>query len=334
MTPRSHRRRMARLVPGALHAVARTTLRPTSRVLRPSAPGIAAMEALLGGILHTVARPRPDTRVVPVDTTTHRGRIRGEWVQAGRARQAPLDGPALLYLHGGAFVACSPRTHRGLIAELSAASGLPVFALTYRKAPDHPHPTASDDAARALSWLRTTGDHDRPIALAGDSAGGWLALTLTRHALATGTPPASLLLLSPLVDLTLGRAFTRQAMARTPDPFAVPAAALRMVTAYLGTTSPRAPDVCILDTDLSGFPPTMVHVGSTEMLLDDARDLADQLSAAGVDVRLHVWRRQLHVFPALYRLVHHARTALRLSGTFLADTTARPHPQPERLLPA
>lgn len=96
----------------------------------------------------------------------------------------------------------------------------------------------------------------------------------------------------------------------------------------------RACDVCILDTDLTGFPPTMIRVGSTEILLDDARDLADQLTAAGVDTRLHVWRGQLHVFPALYRLVRHARTALQLSGTFLTDTAARPRPQPDQLFPA
>jgi epsilon-lactone hydrolase len=130
------------------------------------------------------------------------------------------------------------------------------------------------------------------------------------------------------------RAFARQAAARTPDPFAVPAAALRMVVAYLATIHARACDVCILDTDLTGFPPTMIRVGSTEILLDDARDLADQLTAAGVDTRLHVWRGQLHVFPALYRLVRHARTALQLSGTFLTDTAARPRPQPDQLFPA
>lgn len=313
---------MTELTSRAVHAVARTTLRPVSRLLRPSRPGIAAMDALLGGILGIVARPRPDTHVDPVDVETPHGRVVGEWVRAGSARHAPPEGPVVLYLHGGAFVACSPRTHRGLVAELSAASGRPIFSSTYRKAPRHPHPAALEDAWRALRWLQADQVPHRTVAVAGDSAGGWLTLAVARQAVAAGVPPASLLLLSPLVDLTLERAVARQAVARTPDPFAVPAAALRMVAAYLADTDPRSPDVCLTDADLRGLPPTMLHVGSTEMLLDDARHLAERLTAAGVTTDLRVWRGQLHVFPSLYRIVSHARSALALSGSFLADTTA------------
>lgn len=223
----------------------------------------------------------------------------------------------MLYLHGSAFVACSPRTHRGLVAELSAASGRPVFALTYRLAPQHRFPTAAHDAARAYRWLLAD-EPGRAVALAGDSAGGQLAVATALHAREQGLPaPAAVLLLSPVLDLTLRLALGRDR--RAPDPFASGPGAQRIIGMYTAGADPADPGLAVLDADLTGFPPTLIQAGGREMLLDDARALAERLDAVAGDCTLEIWRGQVHVFPALYRLVPEAREAIGRAATFLNE---------------
>lgn len=296
----------------ALFALSRSVMRPVAGMLPENAVGVAGLDALLRIFLATASAPRRDLLITPVDTVVGTDRIRGEWVCASGVSQ---DGPAVLYIHGGAFVACSPRTHRGLIGELSAAAGLPVFAVEYRKAPRHRFPCAADDALAAYAWLTSAG---RSVAIAGDSAGGQLAVATTLSARLNGLPdPAAVLLYSPALDLTGALAIAMDARRR--DAFAPARRVAPAFALYVGDADPREQLLSVLDADVAGFPPTMIHVGSTEMLLDDSRRLAESLRAAGVSVSLHVVRGQIHVFPAMFRFVPEARTAIRHSGTFLAD---------------
>lgn len=296
-------------------ALSRCLMRPIASVLPSNVVGIVGLDAILRGFLAVAAAPRRGVRVHPVDTAADDGRVRGEWVCAPGVDP---DGPALLYLHGGAFVACSPRTHRGLIGELSAASGRPVFAVVYRKAPRHPFPAAADDALRAYAWLTRAG---RPVAVAGDSAGGQLAVATTLAARRRGLPsPAAVLLYSPALDLTGSLARARDDRRR--DAFA-PARRIEPAFAlYTGDADPRDERIAVLAADLTGFPPSLVYVGGTEMLLDDSRVLTARLRAAGAPVDLRVIRGQIHVFPALFRLLPEARAALQQSGRFLAGRLA------------
>jgi monoterpene epsilon-lactone hydrolase len=300
-----------------LFALSRCVMRPVAGALPTNVLGIAGLDAILRAFLAVASRPRRDLRVASVNTRFGAGRVRGEWVSA--AGVAP-DGAALLYIHGGAFAACSPRTHRGLIGELSAASGLPVFAVEYRKAPRHRFPSAVDDAVRAYEWLSATG---RRIAVAGDSAGGQLAVATTLCTRTRGLPaPAAVLLYSPALDLT--GALAAAIDARRRDAFAP---ARRMPSAfalYIGDADPSDERLAVLHADLTGFPPTMIHVGSTEMLLDDSRHLAERLRDAGAKVALHVARGQIHVFPALFRALPEAREAIRTSGGFLTEQLSDP----------
>lgn len=256
--------------------------------------------------------PRAELHTEAVDTEFNGDRVRGDWVCAAGVDR---DGPAVLYLHGGAFIACSPRTHRGLIGEVSAASGRPVFAVEYRKAPRYRYPCAIDDAIAAYAWLTSTG---RSVAVAGDSAGGQLAVATTLAARRRDLPaPAAVLLYSPALDLSgqLARAIDR----RRRDAFAPAWRVAPAFAHYLGDADPSGELLSVLDADVHGFPPTMIHVGSTEMLLDDSRLLAQRLQDAGAPVSLHVVRGQIHVFPALFRPLPEARTAIRHSGAFLAE---------------
>jgi len=217
------------------------------------------------------------------------GGVAGEWL---RPRQA-TDGAApatLLYLHGGAFCIGSPRTHRSLTARLALASGLPVFALDYRLAPEHPYPAALNDALAAFRALRPSG----PVIVGGDSAGGALALSLAMALRDAGEPlPASLLLLSPLGD------------AVTPDPLPVPSPGEAMLSPawaqacvdfYRGQHNAAAPSISPLRGDLSGLPPTLIQAGTDEMLHDQALALEIALQAAGVHARCEITQHRWHVF--------------------------------------
>ncbi|OBK17592.1 hypothetical protein A5636_22540 [Mycobacterium asiaticum] len=302
----------------ALFAVSRSTMRPLAGVLPGNSLGVAGLDATLRVFLAAASAPRRGLRITPVDVPGPDGRIRGEWVCAPGVDPGAA---AVLYIHGGAFVACSPRTHRGLIGELSAEARRPVFAVEYRKAPLYPFPHAVEDAARAYHWLTASG---RAVAVAGDSAGGQLAVATTLAARRRGLPaPAAVLLFSPALDLTGGLASSRDLRRR--DAFAPARRVGSTFAFYIGDTDPRHELLDVLHADVAGFPPTMIHVGGTEMLLDDARTFAAQLRKAGAAASLHVARGQIHVFPAMFRTIPEARTALREGGEFLA--TALPlHP--------
>lgn len=295
----------------AVFGLSRTVMRPVTAVLPSNRAGLAGLDVILRGFLATASAPRRGVRVRPVDVAVTGGRVRGDWVCAPGVDS---DGPATLYIHGGAFVACSPQTHRGLIGELSAASGRPVFAVAYRKAPRHPFPAAADDALRAYAWLTSSG---RQMAIAGDSAGGQLAVATTLSARRRSLPvPAAVLLYSPALDLTGALARARDGARR--DAFAPARRIAPAFTHYTGDADPDDERISVLAADLAGFPPTMIHVGGTEMLLDDSRTFARRLHDAGTEPRLRVTPGQIHVFPALFRLLPEARAALRDSGQFLA----------------
>lgn len=217
------------------------------------------------------------------------GGVPGEWLRPRRSAK-PKPAAAILYLHGGAYCIGSPRTHRSLTARLSLASGLPVFALDYRLAPEHPYPAALDDALAAFRALRVDG----PVIVGGDSAGGGLALALAMALRDAGEPgPASLLLLSPLGD------------AVTPDPLPVPPLGEAMLSSawaqacvdfYRGQRSAAEPGLSPLRGDLSGLPPTLIQAGTDELLHDQALALETALMATGVHVRCEITQHRWHVF--------------------------------------
>jgi cation diffusion facilitator CzcD-associated flavoprotein CzcO/acetyl esterase/lipase len=237
-------------------------------------------------LLARLSLPVPRAAVATADQV---GGVPGEWL---RPRNSSNTTPpaAILYLHGGAFCIGSPRTHRSLTARLSLASGLPVFALDYRLAPEHPYPAALEDALAAFRALRTDG----PVIVGGDSAGGSLALALAMALRDADEPgPASLLLLSPLGD------------AVTPDPLPVPppgeamlstAWALTCVDFYRGQHNAAEPGISPLRGDLRGLPPTLIQAGTDELLHDQALALETALVAAGTHVRCEITQHRWHVF--------------------------------------
>jgi phosphinothricin tripeptide acetyl hydrolase len=223
---------------------------------------------------------------------------------------------AVLYLHGGGYVIGSPRSHRHLAAAIARAAGTPALLLDYRLAPEHPFPAALDDAVASYEWLLARGIDPGRIVVAGDSAGGGLTVATLLALRERGLPrPAGGVCISPWVDLTLGGGsyLTRAAA----DPIVTREGIEGMAQAYVGGGDRKAPLVSPLFADFRHLPPLLVHVGSDEVLLDDARGLAEHARAAGVDVTLEEWPAMIHVWHWFLPMLDEAEQAVGNIGAFV-----------------
>lgn len=258
------------------------------------------MGAFLGGA--------PDAKCETVDVDG----VPAEWVSA-----ADVDaGRAVLYLHGGGYAIGSLNTHRRLAFDISAAAHARVLLLDYRLAPEHPFPAAVDDAATAWRWLLKQGLAADKLAIAGDSAGGGLAIaTLVNLRDRKLGLPACAAAISPWVDLEgVGTSMTARS---AQDPMVQKAGLTWMAEMYLAGKDPRTPLAAPLHADLSGLPPVLVQVGTAETLLDDATRIAERLHSAGNEVKLSVWPNMLHVFPLFAPILSEGMDGCREIGQFL-----------------
>ncbi|WP_430331650.1 alpha/beta hydrolase [Rhodococcus sp. ACT016] len=219
---------------------------------------------------------------------------------------------AVLYLHGGAYTIGSLRTHRSLAAHLARESDSVVYTLDYRLAPEHPFPAGLDDAVAAFTELITVrGFEAGRVAVAGDSAGGGLALATARRLVDTGVRPAALALISPWVDPGSRDApFDRDVVVNTAWAYASAAA-------YLGDGDPSDPGYAPLLGPLDGLPPTAVHVGTREVLYPQIVDLAAELEAAGTRLHYVEYPRLWHVAHLQASLLGEAADAVADLGSFL-----------------
>lgn len=234
-------------------------------------------------------------------------------------------GCAILYLHGGAYAVGSARAYRHFGGQIATRARAPVFVADYALAPERPFPAAVDDAEAAYRALADTGASR--LAIVGDSAGGGLALvvasSMTRAARKGVVPrPVATVALSPWTDLALtGESITTRA---GNDPLLTRTALQAARQRYLGQHDAGDPLASPLYGDLTGLPPTMLHVGEDEILLDDARRYAERLDVAGSVGALHVWKGMVHVFPANLALFRAAREATDDVGAFLRRHLADP----------
>lgn len=208
----------------------------------------------------------------------------------------PTDTTTLLYFHGGGYVFGNPGTHRQFVAYLADATGTTAYAPQYRLAPRHPFPAAVDDAISAYEALLERGISHRTIIVAGDSAGGGLALALVHRARAQGLPlPGGIIVFSPYADLTHS-GYTIELNAGTDY---LPLSELSEPNdGYAPGFSLRNPEISPLFADMAGYPPMLIFAGGREMLLDDAVRLDARARAEGVDSTLAVEEDMMHVWPA------------------------------------
>jgi monoterpene epsilon-lactone hydrolase len=257
------------------------------------------------GSLH----PVPDDVQV---TDVNADGVPAHWLDAPGAD----TGRVLLFMHGGGFELGSVRSDGELAARLGRASGMRVLFPEYRLAPEHPFPAAIDDVVTAWRWLRgDQGLSASSLAVAGDSAGGGLAVSLLVATRDAGEAlPAAAVLMSPTVDLTSsGDSMTTRA---EQDPFSTPAMLRQFAADYLAGADPKTPLASPLFASLTGLPPLLIQVGTADLLLSDSQRLAAAASAVGVDVTLEVGEGLPHVYQILLGTPEAAEATERI-GKFL-----------------
>ncbi len=288
------------LVGPTLHPFFRATLNPRTPI------GIQRR-------LHdAAARLQP----LPNGTTVERITLGGRPAER-IANRAP--GPhALLHLHGGGFTLGSATTHRSLAGYLARGTGCPVYLPEYRLAPEHPYPAALDDAVDAfLELVDRHGYLPQQIGVVGDSAGGGLAVaTALRLRDEHGIAPAALGLISPWVDPS-------ERAGRPRDLVVSDAWGRSAAAAYLGDGDPADPGYAPLHGDLTELPPTLVQVGTTELLYSQNLTLAERLRAAGVEVTLDERPRLWHDAQLQAGLVREAAAAVADMSAFLRAELGR-----------
>lgn len=238
------------------------------------------------------------------------GGVKGEWVRAAGVRRDAV----LFYLHGGAYVFCSPATHRQMVAALSAASGIAAFSLDYRLAPESPFPAAIEDAVLAYSWLLAQGFAPERIVIAGDSAGGGLALATMLALRSAGAPlPAAGVCISPWVDLMMtARSYTVDDEAKATRDRLINYAKL-----YLNDVDARHPLASPVYADLAGLPPLLIQVGGAEPFYDDSINLEARAKLSGVETQLEVWEEMIHVWHYFHPMLEEGRRAIARIGEFI-----------------
>jgi acetyl esterase/lipase len=263
----------------------------------------------------SVARSNPPLTGFSSSSWDENG-IKGLWLRPDGADPQR----ALLYLHGGGYMIGSPATVMYMTSSLAAQAGMVCFALDYPLAPEHPFPAAPDNALAAYKMLLDKGFRPERIVLAGDSAGGGLALATLLNIRDHGLPlPAGAYLLSPWTDLS--NSFSTHSSKSQLDSLLSNDMTRAMASAYAGAHDLRNPLISPAWADLRGLPPLLIHAGSFELLLDDALTVARNAAWADVPVRLTLWPGYGHVFQN-YSQLRGAKQALQEGAAFLRAVMA------------
>ena len=238
----------------------------------------------------------------------------GEWITPA----AVTTPGVILFMHGGGYVAGSPKTHRALTTWLARRAGMRLFSLDYRLAPEHPFPAGLDDAMRAVHALVAAGTPLSQIVLCGDSAGGGLVLaTMLRLRDEGAALPAAAALICPLTDCTgASKSLVTNAESEPLLGLRHRDAAMRY---YAGETPLEHPYLSPLVADLRGLPPMIVEASRIEVLWDDAAQFVEKAKAAGVDITFVPHDGLAHDWHVMVPFTPEARDSVRRIGAFLAQ---------------
>jgi len=285
-----------------------------ARVSRIARPRVAGAEGDIEELRRQFTYLSDRFGQIPPDAvfeTAQLGPIKGEWTRV----DASAAHRVLLYFHGGGHVACSPETHRPLIARLCQAGQAVAFAPSYRLAPEFPFPAGLRDGIDAYRYLLARGLPASSVILAGDASGGGLALACLFAIRNAGlAAPAGCVAMSPWADLAL----TGWSMLQNARNDAVLSWELLFLCArhYLRKTNPTDPYVSPIYANFKDFPPLMIHAGSLEVLRDDASRLGDRAAEAGVQVSVEIYDGMQHLFQA-NAMVPEAKASMARFGHFI-----------------
>jgi monoterpene epsilon-lactone hydrolase len=296
-------------MPSFQHLLLKQLLTAAAGPLARRKPSVGAMRlAMEAGSLFQFMPWRVNLESFQLDK-----RLEAEWLRPRTAHPTRV----LLYLHGGGYVLGSLNTHRSLVGSLALRAGLNVLTINYRKAPDHPFPAALADAKRAYRWLLRQGHQPHDIVVAGDSAGGGLALALLLALRDAGEPmPAAGIGLSPWTDLNL----PITALRRVAREEGLLLEALQMRTwgpLYAHKTLITHPLLSPAQADLHGLPPLLIQASTAEVLYDGVVKFVRKARAAGVHVTMQPFEGLVHWWHLFWRVVPEARQALDQVAAFL-----------------
>ncbi|SNS71543.1 Acetyl esterase/lipase [Streptosporangium subroseum] len=292
----------------ALSAIMRRTFKPMSGILLRTGIGVMAVSRIAALAGKVPLRLPAHVSVVRDEV----GACSGEWVRAGQELD---EGKVLLYFHGGGYFACSPATHRPITWRLSAAARRPVLAVDYRQGPVHRLPESLEDAVAAYLCLLERGYAPADILLAGDSAGGHLTLATLLALRDRGLPlPAAAVCLSPWTDLT----DVPHQVNSLLDPMISAGRVDWLARRWTVGLDTRHHLVSPVFGDYTGLPPLMIVTGSTEVLRDEGRRVAERARSGGVPVTYEEWPRMPHAFAILADVVPEARRVFLHIARFLS----------------
>jgi acetyl esterase/lipase len=255
-----------------------------------------------------------------VETETMRlGNVAAEWIIP---READHD-KVLLYLHGGGYQVGSIKTHRALVGAIAKSSGVCALIPEYRLAPEHPFPAALEDSLAAYKYLLETGHDPSDIVVGGDSAGGGLAVSLLLEIRDQNLPmPASAILLSPWVDLTVSQPSVLKLIDQSPTLF------LREMRIwaknYAGDFPLELPKISPMYADLKGLPSMLIQTSDADALIDENQMLAANARRDGVEVDLQVWPGMFHVWQVFWRELSQGQEAIDKLGAFVRKSSPGP----------
>lgn len=289
-------------------------------------------------VLESVAGllPVPDgTRWETVQLDT----CRGEWIRG----KGVTGRHVILYFHGGAFLTCGLNTHRRMASRISSAADAAVFSIEYRQMPKHTIRDSIDDGVAAYKWLLENGYPAERITLAGDSAGGYLSFAIAREILDKGYDrPAGVVAMSPLLDMKsdgkLAHRNSHTCQCFPPEALERFEKAGQLVDDRHRARGRNVDRIEPLEMDLDGLPPSLIQIGSREILLADAELMAHRLVASGIPCDLQIWDRQVHVFQAAsswvpegHRAIAEIASFVREHVDFEAEQTEKPAERPSTL---
>lgn len=253
---------------------------------------------------------------IPKDVAIRPDTIAGvsaEWIEPVNAR----DDALLLYLHGGGYYMGSIETYRHYVARFAQIAGLRTVHIDYRLAPEHPFPAAIEDTTAVFNALNTHAIPGNRIVIAGDSAGGGLTLaTLLALRDAGDALPRAAAVIAPWTDLTNSGGSLETH--RDRDPVLGRMQTKSHAAWYAGDTPLDHPLVSPLFADHAGLPPTLIHIGTEDILLDDATRFADRAKAQGAPVDIEIWDGMVHVWHYYAEWIPEGRDAIRRIGEFFA----------------
>jgi acetyl esterase/lipase len=254
--------------------------------------------------------------VEPVAIPTPAGDMEAEWLYSAGADQEHV----ILYFHGGGYFMCSAATHRPLTGRLAHGTRRRVLSINYRQAPEHHFPAWLEDAVSAYRFLLEKGYAHDKIALGGDSAGGNLVLITLQQLRTEGLPmPGAAFCISPWADLACeGGSLDSN---NSKDVMFASNGVRALSRYHVADRDAKNPLLSPVHADFTGFPPLLIQVGSTEILRDDSRRVAERARAAGVDVRLEEWRNMPHVFHLFAAFIPESRKAIRHISAFVRQRT-------------